>query len=177
MRLFFAVNFNKEVKDRFAAVQNDLKKRALKGNFTLYENLHLTLAFVGEVSENRAGQLRLIAERLRFEPFDLRFDHIGRFKRGNGDLIWSGAKKGAPLSSLYDKLSSQIRSAGFPVDSRPYTPHLTLARGVKFREGFSLTDYSKAFDPVCAHITSASLMKSERINGRLTYTELSGGAG
>ena len=172
MRLFFAVIFENTVKDRFLTVQNDLRKHSLRGNFTLYDNLHLTLVFIGEVTESRADILRGIAGSLTVEPFMLRFDHLGRFRRNGGDLIWIGTQKSTQLLSLHESLASQIRLAGFQVEARPYTPHLTLARGAQFNEGFSLNGYSNAFKPIDVQVTRASLMQSERKNGRLTYTAL-----
>ena len=170
MRLFFAVNFQNEVKDALTTVQNDLRKQSFCGNFTRYENLHLTLVFIGDVSESRVDRLVQIAGSVKAEPFKLRLTQLGRFKRDGGDLIWIGGEKCAPLFSLHDALATQLRTAGFPLEARPYTPHLTLARGVRLREGFSLSGYSlKSID---ATVTRASLMKSERISGRLTYTEL-----
>ena len=170
MRLFYAINFEKPVKDRIADVQNDLRKQSIGGNFTLQKNLHLTLVFIGEVQEHRARQLFEIAGRLCFEPFALRFDRLGRFKRKDDDLVWMGAEKNEALLSVYGTLASQLRAAGYSIDTRPYTPHLTLARRVKLREGFSLTGY--CFDPIVTCVTAASLMKSERINGKLVYTPL-----
>jgi 2'-5' RNA ligase len=172
MRLFFAINFPKAVKDSFLAVQNDLRRQTLRGNFTLYDNLHLTLVFIGEVNEARAQALRRIAGGLKFEPFTLGFTHLGRFRRDVGDLVWAGAEKSVALLSAYDALAEQVKAAGFSIDTRPYTPHLTLARAVRFRDGFSLTGYSGAMKPVETVVTSASLMKSERIDGRLVYTAL-----
>ncbi len=172
MRLFFAVNFGSCVKDPLAAVQNDLRRQTLAGNFTLYENLHLTLVFIGEVTEKPAETLLQITRSIRFKPFMLRFDHLGRFKRDGGELIWVGVEKSEPLLSLYEMVAGQVRSAGFTIETRPYTPHLTLARGVRHRDGFSLTDYSRTLKPITAPVQAASLMRSERVNGWLTYTEL-----
>ncbi len=170
MRLFFAINFQKEVKDALAAVQNDLRRQVVRGNFTLYENLHLTLVFIGEVHDRQAERLVQIAEELEAGPFVLRFTHLGRFKRDGGDLIWAGMEKSAPLLSLYEKLAARVQTAGFSVEERAYKPHLTLARAVRFRDFFSLPDYK--MDPLEAEVTGISLMKSERLKGRLTYTEL-----
>ena len=174
MRLFFAINFQKEVKDALAAVQNDLRRQAVRGNFTLYENLHLTLVFIGEVQDRQADRLLQITRELETEPFALRFTHLGRFKRDGGELVWVGMEKSTLLLSLYENLAARVRAAGFIVETRPYKPHLTLARAVRFRDGFSLPGYK--MQPVEAAVTEISLMKSERLNGRLTYTQLSAGS-
>ena len=48
MRLFIAIQPNKSVRAALRAVQNELRRRGVEGNFTRMENLHLTLAFIGE---------------------------------------------------------------------------------------------------------------------------------
>jgi 2'-5' RNA ligase len=48
LRLFVAVNFDAETKSRLLAIQDKLKKQAVRGNFSKPENLHLTLIFIGE---------------------------------------------------------------------------------------------------------------------------------
>ena len=51
MRLFIAINFNDSTLKKLLAVQEELKNKAVKGRFSWPENLHLTLAFLGECDE------------------------------------------------------------------------------------------------------------------------------
>ena len=48
MRLFTAINFDDNIKDALSAAISELKARGIRGTFTLRENLHLTLVFLGE---------------------------------------------------------------------------------------------------------------------------------
>ena len=48
MRLFIAIQFTPEIKKELTRFQNDLKRNGLTGRFVPVENLHLTLAFIGE---------------------------------------------------------------------------------------------------------------------------------
>jgi 2'-5' RNA ligase len=177
MRLFYAVNFPMDVKDRLAGLQEGLRPYLERGRYTLYDNLHLTLVFLGEVPEGCQGVLFDITDRLRFEPFELSIRGLGRFRREGGDIVWAGItdsspQDSAPLQGVYERLSNDVRRAGFVVESRRYTPHLTLVRDARFKEGFSLTDFAGKTDPITAPITKVSLMKSERLSGRLTYTAI-----
>jgi RNA 2',3'-cyclic 3'-phosphodiesterase len=172
MRLFYAMNFNSDVKRQLIDIQNQLRAQTLRGNFSLPDNLHLTLAFIGEVTSDRAGPLRQIAQSFQVTPFDMTLREIGRFRRDGGDIIWIGIEDNKDLTAIYNKLSEQITRAGFDFDKRKFTPHLTLAREAKLRQEFDFSGYSKNVRPITAKITKISLMKSERIDGRLTYTEL-----
>jgi 2'-5' RNA ligase len=77
-----------------------------------------------------------------------------------------------PLQALYRELADKVRAAGFGVEARRYTPHLTLVRGARLREGFDLRSLSQQAGPMTVPVTKLSLMKSERLAGRLAYTEI-----
>lgn len=173
MRLFFAVNFSEDVKSRLAALQNELKAYTTGGNFTLHDNLHLTLVFIGEAHGSRVGQLKQIAQDLTVEPFQLYLSGLGCFKRDGGDILWLGVEENKQLTELYETLSERVRRAGFQIEKRRFTPHLTLVRGAKLLPDFSLRAYTERMDPIKTAVIKASLMKSERVEGRLTYTEIS----
>ncbi len=172
VRLFYAINFPKEVKDKLADLQNGLRRQLAAGRFTLYDNLHLTLVFIGEVPEHRAGALFDIADALRFEPFELCIEGLGSFRRGGGHILWAGVRENDRLQALYERLSGDVRAAGYSVEARRYTPHLTLVREAKFRPGAAPAALQAPAGPIHTTVTKVSLMLSERINGRLTYTEL-----
>jgi 2'-5' RNA ligase len=72
MRLFYAVNFEPAVKKRLIDIQDALRAQVVRGRFTHEDNLHLTLAFIGEVREDRSGPLRRIAEAFQGTPFEMR---------------------------------------------------------------------------------------------------------
>ncbi len=172
MRLFYAVNFEDTVKKRLADIQNALRAQVVRGHFTLEDNLHLTLAFIGEVPEDRSGLLRQIAEAFCVTPFELRLEGLGRFRRDGGDILWLGIAENKSLISIYNKLSGQIENAGFELEKRRFAPHLTLARQTRLHPEFDLSTYSQHVAPIVTEVKKVSLMKSERIQGRLTYTEL-----
>lgn len=172
MRLFYAINFSAAVKQKLLEIQGALKSQTVRGNFTLPDNLHLTLAFIGEVAPDRAGPLMQIAERFQVAPFELRLEGLGRFRRDGGDILWVAIEESKSLTAIYNKLNSQIVEAGFALEKRKFTPHLTLAREARLKGDFDFSEYSARVKPIVTSITKISLMKSERINGRLTYTEI-----
>ncbi len=172
MRLFYAVNFDDAVKQQLVNIQGVFRSQTERGNFTLCDNLHLTLVFIGEVAPERSGPLLQIAEAFQVTPFDLRLEGVGRFRRDGGDILWVGLAENKSLTAIYNELSAQIINAGFAVEKRKFTPHLTLAREARLKSDFDLSDYSRRVKPIVTSVTKVSLMKSDRLNGRLTYSEI-----
>lgn len=170
MRLFFAVTFPSEIKDRLCAVMENLRPCCAEGRFTLRENLHLTLVFLGEIPNEKLPAVQAAMEATSADPFPLHIGGMGCFRRNGGDLYWAGVERTQPLCSLYDSLSAELQKRGFTAESRTYRPHLTLVRQAVLTEG---CDRSAFTVPVMKmNVEKFSLMKSERVGGRLLYTEI-----
>ena len=172
MRLFIAVNFDPLLKDALYDTVQRLQAEAVSGNFTRRENFHLTLAFLGETPSGRVSAVRRAMEAVLFQPFDLHFQKFGWFHRPGGDLYWLGADRCPPLMDMQAKLCEALRREGFRLEDRPFQPHLTLGRQVRFSDGFDRTKFEKSLPDCSARVDRISLMKSERIQGALTYTEI-----
>ena len=141
MRLFIAVNFSDEAKHRIGAVQEQIKKTAERGNYSLPENLHLTLVFLGETAEEHLPAIQdamvhaVSAGEKPVPAFNLIFSKAGFFKRG-GKELWhleadnknsDGFKQ---LTALQSRLVSELAARNFSIDSRPFSPHITLGREI-----------------------------------------------
>lgn len=95
-------------------------------------DLHLTLVFLGEIDTERLRCAEAAAGALRGDPFPLRIDRVGWFPRSR--VLWCGpSTTPAPLQGLFADLQDQLRTCGFTPESRPYQPHVTLARDVRRR--------------------------------------------
>ena len=167
MRLFVAINFDEQTKRSIQKVQNSIKSQA-SGNFTLPENFHLTLVFVGEVDMKRLSALKDAISRLKIPRLNLVFERTGSFKRNDGDICWIGLRENEVLSQLQSRLYDSIEKAGFKLQNNSFKPHITLARRVKPHLHIDRLLES----PFTAATDSISLMLSEHINGKLVYTEL-----
>ncbi|MDY4976239.1 MAG: 2'-5' RNA ligase family protein, partial [Clostridia bacterium] len=108
------------------------------------------------------------------KPFSLYINGFGRFRRTGGDIYWRGIKPNKELEKIYGQLTKALIDRGFAIDVRPFKPHLTLGRQVVVKDGFDRYDFEKNLPKLRADVNRISLMKSERINGRLTYTEIYG---
>jgi len=166
MRLFIAINFPDEIKTIIAKVRDSIKDNAIRGSFSFDENLHLTLVFLGECDFRQTEIIKSVMNETKFSNFTLTTDKVGFFKRDGGDIWWISLKENRPLSDLQANLTNNLISRGFNLDSRKYTPHITFGRQVKLPAGFVRPEIQN----VNFNISSIELMKSERINGKLTYT-------
>ena len=95
-------------------------------------NLHVTVAFIGEVDAERIDALRAIGALVapNVPPFVLTLDRAGTF-RGTG-IAWAGASSPPPpLVELAQSLADALAAHGFPSDRRAFSPHVTLARRCK----------------------------------------------
>lgn len=163
MRLFIAIHFSPAVERLLLQTIESLRAQASGGNFTRAENLHLTLAFLGETEHETAARAAIDA--CATPAFPITVGGFGRF----GDLYWVGVEKNPALSSLASNLQNELRARGFSIERRPFKPHITVARQVVLPSPphLEVPHATMTADRV-------SLMRSDRVAGTLRYTELYG---
>ncbi|PKM62994.1 MAG: RNA 2',3'-cyclic phosphodiesterase [Firmicutes bacterium HGW-Firmicutes-21] len=165
MRLFVSINFNSQIKKLLCGCISSLRAVSASGNFTREENLHLTLAFIGETDKVREAKEALSV--VNASPFNLNFGETGVFRRGSGDLHWVGVEKTTELLGLQKQVADSLKKHGFMLENREFAPHITLGREVFLRNSFNPRKIDELMQ-----VSEISLMRSERSEGRLLYTEL-----
>ena len=168
MRLFIAINFPDAIKEVISEVRDSIRVGALHGNFSFNENLHLTLVFLGECNPQQVNVVKTVIDNIGFADFTLALNKVSYFKRDGGNTWWIGLKESKPLSDLQADLCNSLEEKGVMLENRKYAPHITIGREVKMRPEYVQPDAQQ----VGFNVTSIELMKSERINGKLTYTPL-----
>ena len=165
MRLFISIQLNDEMRDALAQIQNSMQRQGVRGNFTREENLHLTLAFIGEYPD--PYDVKDIIDRIEFDAFAIKLEGLGSF----GSLWWAGVSGSDELKTLAKQLRRALADAGIPFDRKKFSPHITLVRKPevtgRIPEGV-LSDLPTA-EMTVDHI---SLMRSERGRHGMIYTEL-----
>lgn len=168
MRVFFAIEFEEEIKEYIYEKLLDVKKKSIKGSFSRKENIHLTLKFMGEVSNSEMKELSQVIDLVvsQKSSFILKMNRLGKFDRGNQCILWIGLEKSEALFNLYKELEEMLWKLGYEKESRGFAPHITLGRQVtlKSNEFFSDIPISKRIK-----IKKISLMESTRVKGVLTY--------
>lgn len=137
MRLFLGIDLPESVARASAAIADDLRRRIAAAapraslRWVPVENLHVTVWFLGEVTELRAASLAdALRPGLGLEPFMLRIAGAGFFPgSGAPRVLWLSFAAGRPgLIAAYDRLRPRLAAQDFPPEKRPYDPHLTIAR-------------------------------------------------
>ncbi len=164
MRLFSARLPDKELKGALRSVQNELRRRGVEGNYTRGDNLHLTLAFIGDYPDPEAVLDAM--EGVCFEPLPLKLSGVGAF----GDTWWAGLEASAELDALVRRLHHALAEKEIPFDRKAFRPHVTLIRKPSFRRDPRLETLSvPAAETAVGRI---SLMLSTRGKNCMIYTEL-----
>jgi len=125
LRLFVGIGFPAELKLRLSLLCSGISgaKWVDPGNF------HLTLRFIGEITEDLAADVDDALARLHARRFALEFAGTGVF--GGSDRprnLWVGVERSAELVVLRDKIEYALIRAGLRPEPRKFTPHVTLAR-------------------------------------------------
>jgi 2'-5' RNA ligase len=143
MRLFVAIDLDDGSRAALARMQQQAaatlgRDRSLR--WVDPSRMHLTLAFIGEISEGAGGEKRgasaidPLVERfsgtLNGPPFPAGFRGFGVFPaRGAPRVLWLGVEEGSErLAELQREVATELRHLRIDLDSRPFHPHLTLAR-------------------------------------------------
>ena len=126
LRLFFALWPDETARASIAALAREVA-HAGGGKATAADKIHLTLAFLGDQPAARIAALQRLADAVDARAFVLALDEVGSFPRTG--ITWLGASSAqSGLATLQQQLRVALQGDGFPVDERPYAPHLTLAR-------------------------------------------------
>lgn len=131
-RLFLALWPDGAARAQIMAARAGLAGR-MDGRWIKPENLHLTLAFLGDVAQVRIAEVMRIAGELEGSAFDLRLDRAEFWPR-NGVVCLSASRTPEALRALAGELARRLGAAGFPLESRAFRAHLTLARKGRSRD-------------------------------------------
>lgn len=162
-RIFIAIRFNEELKRALVTVQDTLKKKGVMGNYCSYGNLHMTLAFIGEHYDLPA--IREAVSEVHFEPFDISLGRLGTFPTKNG-VIWCGIKENTPVADIAKELRERLTAHGVTYSGLGFVPHISLVQ----HPSIIVTDID--VPEATMHVENIFVMKSERSDGKLVYSEI-----
>jgi 2'-5' RNA ligase len=95
-------------------------------------SLHVTLAFLGELSDEQLAQAIEAGEAAarQVPPFSYRLTGLGTFGSAHAPrVVWMGLEDASGrMRALQQVLMRELQARGFPPEERPFSPHLTLAR-------------------------------------------------
>jgi 2'-5' RNA ligase len=168
MRVFIAINFPTKIRVGMWEAAEPLRSRSFPFRWVQPDALHLTLKFLGELASAREpeiiGGLKAAVHGVR--PFSLRIADFGAFpslKRPR--VVWVGCEGVPALELLQHQLEKEMDRLGFPVEGRPFQPHITLGRLRRDARPRSLADFPGVLAGLSfasdAFVGSVDLMQSE----------------
>jgi len=172
MRTFVAIEVNnKDVLNSIHKIQTELN---IKAKPVELHNMHFTVQFLGEVSEEMIGKISDALNSIEFSAFSISFTSIGVFPKPNFPrVIWIGTDDGFnELEKLAEMIRSKLSDIGFSPDKK-FKPHVTIFR-VKNKiedlpsklEKFSSCSFGKQL------VSEIKLKKSELTIQGSIYTDL-----
>lgn len=161
MRLFIAINLSQEMKESLIDLQNDWYDAGVRGNYSPEENLHLTLAFIGEYPD--PAPVIAAMNTVRFTPIPLKLRGVGAFT----DLWWAGLEGSPALQAVAKRLRYALANHSIPFDRKKFNPHITLLRKPSESE---IPPF--AVSPASMTAERISLMRSDRGKDGMIYTEV-----
>jgi 2'-5' RNA ligase len=132
VRSFVAVLLPDRVRAGLTAVSAELRGQTRGLAWVRADNLHLTLRFLGEIEPRMLEPVReaVAAAAAAIPPFTVGLGGLGGFPSGRAPrVLWASvAAGGKELETLYAALEAELVARGVPGESRPFHPHVTLAR-------------------------------------------------
>lgn len=169
-RLFVSIELPKLVTDLL--VELDPKIRGVR--WLAPEQMHLTLGFLGNVSNHMEEALKQRLERFPWKAFFLPICGVGKFPaKGSPNVLWVGVGTGHPhLFQLHKRVQEAAIGAGLEPELRSFHPHVTIAR-CRDVSAESLQPFFKkhtAFDAGMIHVESFRLNSSDLTASGSVYT-------
>ncbi|MDE1871406.1 MAG: RNA 2',3'-cyclic phosphodiesterase [Candidatus Micrarchaeota archaeon] len=126
VRAFIAIDLPDHIKDGILELDRELEERARPVS---KENMHITLLFLGEISEEKILLVKGAMNAVEAKPFKSSVKGVdtlpGRAPRVLFAKIGIGKKE---MIDMYGSLANAVRDSGIVIESREYIPHLTIAR-------------------------------------------------
>ncbi|MGI8968129.1 MAG: RNA 2',3'-cyclic phosphodiesterase [Chloroflexota bacterium] len=177
LRLFLAIEAPTEIQNELAAVQDELRQYQDILKLVRPDMMHLTVRFLGNVPAARLPDVEQAAQAVAVSarPFGLHVGYLGTFPTGKpARVVWAGVLHDAGLEALrklFQALEAQLEQRGFQRETRPLSPHLTLARvrqtvpAGKARLLTSVVERLAVSHPLCGRFDVSELTVMQSDNG------------
>lgn len=128
MRLFVACDVPDGIRRMLSSAGKMLSPACAKVKWVEEENMHLTVKFLGDVSDRDVPAVKEALAGVPFSPLVCRVSGFGAFPDTQRPrVIWAGLEPGKVIAELHDEVESALNVLGIPKD-RDFSPHLTMGR-------------------------------------------------
>lgn len=129
MRLFVALDIDNEIRNRITRFLEGVQPFAPDARWAKPESLHVTLKFIGEQPEAALDDLKRALNTISGNVGEIHFRGYGFFPTPkSARVFWIGMQAGSELAQLATAIDAQMPALGVAKETRPFSPHLTLAR-------------------------------------------------
>lgn len=128
VRAFIGIDLPASIREEIAAVQPAL--RAVPADISLVNPaiIHITLRFIGEVTEEEIGRIRAALQTIRFSPFPVSIGPVTLNSRSRPRVIWCGVEDQGRCAALHQEIEAVLSPLGYEPEARAFTPHATVGR-------------------------------------------------
>ena len=167
MRTFLAINLPAGLRQRIWAAIEPLRRESFPIRWVDPELIHLTVKFLGEVSPETVDELAptIGAVTTGCRAFDMNIDGVGGFpnlKRPR--VLYADCEAGPQLEIVHDGVERAMQALGFPLEGRPFRPHLTLGRAARDARAPAWSGLNRIASAIrmdeLAHVSSIDVMES-----------------
>ena len=152
MRCFIAIDIDEQIRKALANLQDELQGKAdIKKSDAKWvnpETIHLTLKFLGEIKDEQVVDVCNITGDVasRHESFELDVESVGHFGGRSARVLWVGTGQNSDkLLQLQEDLELQLDLAGWPMETRKFSGHLTLCRIRNSKAGVKLAQITERY--------------------------------
>ncbi|MCK4624986.1 MAG: RNA 2',3'-cyclic phosphodiesterase [Phycisphaerae bacterium] len=170
LRTFLALPLNETIVERLVEVQQSLSSAGARVRWVDGENLHLTIKFLGDVTDEQLPEVCRVAEESarQIEPFEFSVAQVISIPQaGAMRMVWVGIdEQTGKLNRLHELLEESYAEMGFGKESRSFRPHLTLGR---VKSGQNVKQLRAAIDEIAeAEFGIASINEMIVFSSQLT---------
>ena len=175
-RTFIAVPVSERLFNLQEKLKATISEKKGKIRWLRKDQLHLTLKFLGDTTEDSINDVRRIMQNIadEFKPFNVSIQKTGCFpKIERPRVMWVGVSgELAKLDQLVERIQKKLNPLGFPKDEKKYYPHITIARA-KYPQKKTpdiSTFLDTSFDPIPFQIKKVQFISSELFPNGPVYT-------
>lgn len=131
MRLFLALDIDDPIRERITRFVEGVLNFAADARWVKPESLHVTLKFIGEQPDDSVEKIRQTLSTIDANSTEIHFRNYGFFPTPkSARVFWIGMEAGPQLAALAGSIDQNLSAFGIAKETRTFSPHLTLARGL-----------------------------------------------
>jgi len=128
MRVFIGIEIPENIREGLAEVQRELQPLTPSARWLATESAHLTLKFLGEITEQSVEEVHQAMTGLTWKPFQISVKGVGFFPGTRSPRVFWAGVHAPTLAALSARIDSKMETFGFEKERRSYRAHITLAR-------------------------------------------------